>query len=65
LPKNDEFVKINVYNTLGELVYIETKNVSAGNVDYILNVNALPSGNYSIQVSFKNNTVTKKLTIIK
>ncbi len=63
--KNDEFVKINVYNTLGELVYIETKNVSAGNVDYILNVNALPSGNYSIQVSFKNNTVTKKLTIIK
>jgi hypothetical protein len=63
--KNDEFVKINVYNTLGELVYIETKNVSAGNADYILNVNALPSGNYSIQVSFKNNTVTKKLTIIK
>jgi hypothetical protein len=63
--KNDEFVKINVYNTLGELVYIEPKNVSAGNADYILNVNALPSGNYSIQVSFKNNTVTKKLTIIK
>lgn len=63
--KNDEFLKINVYNTLGELVYIETKNVSAGNVDYILNVNALPSGNYSVQMSFKNNTVTKKLTIIK
>ena len=63
--KNDEFVKINVYNTLGELVYIETKNVSAGNVDYVLNVNTLPSGNYSIQVSFRNNTVTKKLTIIK
>ena len=63
--KNDEFVNINVYNTLGELVYIETKNVSAGNVDYILNVNALPSGNYCVQVSFRNNTVTKKLTIIK
>ncbi len=62
---NDEFVKINVYNTLGELVYMETKNVSAGNVDYILNVNALPSGNYSVQVSFKNNSITKKLTIIK
>ena len=63
--KNDECVKINVYNTLGELVYIETKNVSAGNVDYVLNVNTLPSGNYSVQVSFRNNTVTKKLTIIK
>ena len=63
--KNNEFVKINVYNALGELVYIETKNVSAGNVDYLLNLNALPSGNYSIQVSFRNNTVTKKLTIIK
>ena len=62
---NDEFVKINVYNTLGELVYIETKHVNAGNVDYILNVNALQSGNYSVQVSFRNNTVTKKLTIIK
>ena len=63
--KNNEFVKINVYNTLGELVYIETKNVTAGNVDYILNLNELQSGNYSVQVSFKNNTITKKLTIIK
>lgn len=63
--KNDEFVKINVYNTLGEFVYIETKNLNAGNVDYVLNLNALPSGNYSVQVSFRNNTITKKLTIIK
>ena len=63
--KNDEYVKINVYNTLGELVYIETKNVIAGNVDYVLNLNELHSGNYSIQVSFGNNSVTKKLTIIK
>ena len=63
--KNDEFVKINVYNTLGELVYIETKNVQAGNVDYVLNLNALNAGNYSVQVSFKNNSISKKLTIIK
>ena len=62
---NDEYVKINVYNTLGELVYIETKNVAAGNVDYVLYVNSLSSGNYSVQISFRNNTVTKKLTIIK
>lgn len=63
--QNNEFVKVNVYNTLGELVYIETKNVNAGNVDHILNVRDLPSGNYSVQISFKNSTVTKKLTVIK
>lgn len=63
--KNEEYVTINVYNTLGELVYIETKNVNAGNVTHELNLNELHSGNYSIQVSFKNNTITKKLTIIK
>ena len=63
--ENNEYVKINIYNALGELVYIETKNISAGNVDYILNLTELHSGNYSVQVSFKNNTITKKLTIIK
>ena len=59
------FVTINVYNTLGELVYIETKNVNAGKVSQLLNVRELHSGNYSIQVTYKNNTITKKLTIIK
>lgn len=63
--QNDEFVTVNVYNTLGELVYIETKNVTAGNLTHVLNLNELRSGNYSVQVSFKNNTITKKLTIIK
>jgi hypothetical protein len=63
--KNDEYVKVSVYNMLGELVYIETKSVNAGNVDHILNINELRSGNYSVQVSFKNNSITKKLTIIK
>ncbi len=63
--KNDEYVKVSVYNTLGELVYIETKNAKAGNVLHNLNINTLPSGNYSVQVSFKNNVITKKLTIIK
>jgi hypothetical protein len=63
--QNNELIKINIYNTLGELVYIETKNVAAGNVDYVLNLNELHSGNYSVQVSFRNNTITKKLTIIK
>ena len=63
--KNDEYVKVNVYNTLGELVYMETKNVSAGNVSHELNLKELNAGNYSVQVSFKNTSITKKLTIIK
>lgn len=63
--KENEFVKVSVYNTLGELVYIETKNVNAGNVIHTLNLSELRSGNYSVQISFKNNSITKKLTIIK
>jgi hypothetical protein len=63
--KENEFVKVCVYNTLGELVYIETKNVNAGNVSHALNLSELSSGNYSVQISFKNNNITKKLTIIK
>lgn len=62
---NDEFVTVNVFNALGELVYIESKNVNAGNVSHELNLKELNSGNYSVQVSFKNNSITKKLTIIK
>lgn len=63
--QNDEYVKVSVYNLLGELVYIETKNVNAGNVMHALNISGLNSGNYSVQVSFKNTSITKKLTIIK
>jgi len=62
---NNEFVTINVFNALGELVYIETKNVNTGNVTHELNLKELNAGNYIVQVSFKNNTITKKLTIIK
>lgn len=62
---NDQFVTVNVYNALGELMYIETKNVNAGNVIHTLNLKELNAGNYSVQVSFKNNMITKKLTIIK
>jgi hypothetical protein len=63
--KQAEFVKVSIYNALGELVYIETKNVNAGDIIYTLNLVELPSGNYSIQVSFNNQNSTKKLTIIK
>jgi hypothetical protein len=61
----NEMVTVNIYNALGELVSIETRNAYAGDVIHALNVNELRAGNYSVQVSFKNNVVTRKLTIIK
>ena len=61
----NEFVTINIFNALGELVYIETKNVNTGNVTHELNLKELNAGNYSVKVSFKNNFITKKLIIIK
>lgn len=62
---SNEFVTVNVFNSLGELVYMETKNVNTGNVTHELNLKELNSGNYTVKVSFKNNSITKKLTIIK
>ena len=58
-------VKVSVFNLLGELVYIESLNSSAGNINHVLNMSALTQGNYSVEVSFKNATITKKITIIK
>lgn len=63
--KNDEYVTVSIYNTLGELIYIETKNVNSGNVSHSLNLHGISSGNYSVRVSFKNEVITKKLTVIK
>lgn len=62
---NDELITVCVYNTLGELVYIESQFKNAGNVSHALNTQFLKSGNYSVRITFKNNSVTKKLIIIK
>jgi hypothetical protein len=58
-------VKVSVYNTLGELVYLESLNASVGINNQLLSISALSQGNYTVKVDFKNGTVTKKLTIIK
>lgn len=60
-----QLVTVSIYNTLGELVSINTLNAGIGNNSHEINTSALPSGNYSVLVSFKNNTITKKLIIIK
>lgn len=58
-------VQVSVYNTLGELVYIESLNAGSGTITHSLNLEHLPQGNYSVVARFKNSSVTKKLTIIK
>lgn len=58
-------VKVSVYNTLGELVYLESLNASIGNNHHTVSIGSLSQGNYTMKVDFKNETVTKKLTIIK
>lgn len=58
-------VKISVFNTLGELVYLESLNASVGINNQSLSIGSLSQGNYTVKVDFKNETVTKKLTIIK
>ncbi len=58
-------VNVSVYNTLGELVYLETLNSKSGHVLHPLNLTHLQQGNYSVVVSFDQQSISKKLIIIK
>jgi|GEM_PF-784660 len=58
-------VKVSVFNTLGELVYLESLNASVGINNQSLSIGSLSQGNYTVKVDFKNGHVTKKLIIIK
>ena len=63
--KETQPVTISVYNTLGELVLLENTIANSGVTNQVMNVSSLLSGNYSVVVRFKNESVTQKLTIIK
>lgn len=63
LPETGQ-VSIYVYNALGDLVYIEALNAKAGTMQHSLNINSLPQGFYNVVVSFKQRSISKKLTII-
>ncbi len=58
-------VRITIYNTLGEIVYSEIKNSPIGTAEHALNLSHLQQGTYTVTLSFKDNSVSKKLTIIK
>lgn len=63
LPQSME-IKVKVYNVLGSLVKdITFKGVHSGN--YLLDLSFLGNGNYILNFSTPNETVGKKLTIIK
>lgn len=51
---------IRVFNTLGEIIY--ESNIS-NKTDYTINISHQPKGNYIIQVSNKENILTKKITL--
>ncbi len=59
-------VLVNVYNTLGELVYSDTKNnMPAGENKITLNTVKFSNGIYNIAVSSKEGVATQKLIINK
>lgn len=60
-----EPVKVEIYNTLGELVYSHTETVNQGNVWQQINCSDFAEGNYHVVVSFKEHVFSKKLTVIK
>ncbi len=58
--KKEEFVKVNILNSIGCVVYSEVLNYSQSNE---INVSALPAGIYLVNVETNNNITTKKLMI--
>lgn len=60
-----QWVKIELYNALGVMVYTRTELVNQGDVTQQLDCSAFAEGNYHIVVSLKDYSVNKKLIIIK
>lgn len=58
-------VTVNVYNILGEQVYIEQLNAGSGNINHALSVGHLPQGAYTIELKTGKQSMTQKLTVIK
>jgi len=58
---------INLFNQSGQIVYsiISDEYLTKGDYNYSADLNAFPSGLYYCQLVTKNNTVTKKLVLIK
>jgi hypothetical protein len=65
IPK-DGLVKLNVYNSLGQKVAeLVNRPMVAGNYEVNFNASNLSSGVYFYELSSNNNTIVKKLMLIK
>ncbi len=65
IPK-DGFVKLSVYNILGqEVAELVNANIRAGNHEIILNAQGLASGVYYYRLESGSNAAVKKLLLIK
>ncbi len=61
----NETLTINVVNTVGQVVYSESNNLSAGNHVVNFNTEAWANGIYNVNVSAPNGTTNVKLVIAK
>lgn len=59
-----QYVKINVYNSLGEVVASKEVGASNGGL-YPLNLSQLTSGNYVVQVLTEKSSTLRKITLTK
>ncbi|MFL5753505.1 MAG: T9SS type A sorting domain-containing protein [Bacteroidia bacterium] len=61
-----ESVTINVYNSLGEIVYSEARNnMPVGDNRIILSTESLANGVYNVSIASKSGFVTRRLTVSK
>jgi hypothetical protein len=59
-------VEINIYNTLGELVYSENPGtLGAGNHQFQINGNDLPASIYYVNILINNDLMTRKISLVK
>lgn len=63
-PKSS-IVKLNVFNTLGKVIFTKTIDSKQGENEFNLNVKDLPSGIYICSLEYEGKTITKKLIVSK
>ncbi len=64
--KNASYVKLNVFNMLGEKVAEPVNaNLNSGRYDVVFNAEDLPSGMYFYKLSTETGSITKVMTLIK